>query len=180
MVLAADKRATAGYYVAHRRTKKIVRVWDKIAITTAGLVADAQALADYLESSLKYYTLTAKHPVTVRLAAHYLSQILYSYKLFPLLVQLIVAGYDTEPRLFGLDWYGGIIEDKYIATGSGTPIAMGIIESEYSEDLSTEEARRLAVKAIKAALRRDAATGDGVDTLIIEKERVEEKTELLS
>jgi len=170
VVLAADRRATAGTFIAHRQTRKIILVDSRLAITTAGLVADAQVLADYLSNQIRYYTLTSKHPFTVKAAASFLSAVLYSYKFFPFIVQLLVGGYDTAPRLYSLDWFGSVLEERYTATGSGSPIALGVIEEGYSEDLSVESARELAVRAVRMALRRDAATGDGVDSVVITKE----------
>lgn len=170
VVLAADKRATAGTFIAHRQTKKIILVDSRLAITTAGLVADAQVLADYLSNQIRYYTMVSKHPFTVKAAASFLSAILYSYKFFPFIVQLLVGGYDTAPRLYSLDWFGSVLEEKYTATGSGSPIALGVIEDGYREDLSVEEARQLAVRAVRMALRRDSATGDGIDSVVITKD----------
>jgi len=174
VVLAADRRATAGTFIAHKRTKKILKVGDKMALTTAGLVADAQVLADFLNVELKYLTITRKQPVTVREAAHLLSLILYRYKAFPFYVQLILGGYDSAPRLFSLDLFGSVLEERYAATGSGSPIAVGVLEEGFREDMEPEDARRLAVKAVQMALRRDSATGDGVDSVIINKEGIKE------
>ena len=174
VILAADRRATAGTYIAHKKTKKIVKVNEKMALTTAGLVADAQVLADVLQNEIRYYELTTKNKMSVKAATYYLSSILYSYKLFPFLVQLLVGGYDSKPRLFSLDWYGSVLEEQYTATGSGSPIAIGVIEEGYREGMEPEEARSLAVKAVKAALKRDAATGDGIDSVIITKDGISE------
>lgn len=174
VVLAADRRATAGTFIAHRQTKKIVLVDSRLAITTAGLVADAQVLAEILANQIKYYSLISKHPFTVKAAATLLSTILHSYRLFPFVVQLLVAGYDVAPRLYSLDWYGSVLEEKYAATGSGSPIALGVIEEGYSEDMSPEEARQLAVRAVRMALRRDAATGDGIDSVVITRDGTRE------
>lgn len=170
VILAADKRATSGTFIAHRQTKKIILVDSKLAITTAGLVADAQVLADFLSNQIRYYSLVSKHPFTVKAAATLLSSVLYSYKFFPFIVQLLVGGYDTAPRLYSLDWFGSVLEEKYAATGSGSPIALGVIEDGYRDDLSVDEARELAVRAVRMALRRDSATGDGIDSAVITKD----------
>ncbi|MGB9831212.1 MAG: archaeal proteasome endopeptidase complex subunit beta [Fervidicoccus fontis] len=174
VILAADRRATAGTFIAHRKTRKILKITDKMALTTAGLVADAQVLADWLNTQMNYLTITKKQPVTVREAAHLLSLLLYRYKLFPFYVQLILGGYDTAPRLFSLDLYGSLVEEKYTSTGSGSPIAIGVLEDGYRENMSPEEARKLAVKAVQMALKRDSATGDGVDSVIITSEGIKE------
>ena len=167
VVLAADKRATAGYYVAHKRTRKVVRITDYMAMTTAGLVADAQMLAEYLRVEAQYYEMQTGQRMPVKAAATLLSNILFSARLFPYIVQLLLGGYDTEPRLYSLDWYGTITEEKYVATGSGSPTAIGVLEDGYREDLSVDEAVDLAKKAVMSSIRRDAFTGNGVLIAII-------------
>jgi len=176
VILAADKRATAGTLIASRRVRKIVKITDYAAMTVSGLVADAQALADLVREEARLYSLTNGRDLTVRGIATLLSNILFSSKWFPYLVQLIVGGYDSEPRLYTLDPYGSITEDKYTATGSGSPVAYGVLEDNYREDLSVDEAIEIAKKAIRAAILRDSATGDGIDVVIIGKNEYIEKT----
>ena len=92
VILAADRRATSGIYVAHKKTRKIIQVTDYMAVTTAGLVADAQVLADWLANHARYYQYTTKRRLSVRAAAEYLSAILHSSRFFPYIVQLILGG----------------------------------------------------------------------------------------
>jgi len=168
VLLAADRRATTGYYVAHKKTRKILIVDDRIAVTTAGLVADAQMLADWIKNEIRRYKLLFKKPMKVSAVATLLSNAIFSSsKMFPYIVQLLVGGYDDAPRLYNLDWFGTLTEEKYIATGSGSPIAMGVIEDGYREDLSMEEAEKLVLRAVTSALKRDTATGNGVDVAVI-------------
>ncbi len=179
VVLAADKRATAGYYVAHKHVKKIIPVDDRIVITTAGLVADAQMLVNWIRTEITYYKLSQKKPMKVRSVTTLLANVLFSNsRFYPYIVQLLVGGYDDAPRLFNLDWFGSMTEEKYIATGSGSPIALGVIEDGYSEDLNIEEAEKLAVRAVASALKRDTATGNGIDVAVVTREGVREKTYL--
>ncbi len=179
VVLAADKRATAGYYVAHKHVKKIVPVDDRIVITTAGLVADAQMLVNWIRTEIMYYKLSQKKPMKVRSVTTLLANVLFSNsRFYPYIVQLLVGGYDDAPRLFNLDWFGSMTEEKYVATGSGSPIALGVIEDGYTEALSIDEAEKLAVRAVASALRRDTATGNGIDVAIVTKDGVREKTYL--
>ncbi len=175
VVLAADKRATAGFFIASRKVKKIVKITDYAAMTISGLVADAQTLAEFVREEAKFYELTYNVKPSVKWIANLLSTILFSSKWFPYIVQLIVGGYDVKPRIYTLDPYGSITEEKYTATGSGSPVAIGIIESEYREDLTLDEAMQLAAKAVKAATLRDVASGDGVDVLAIGKDGMIEK-----
>ena len=176
VILAADKRATAGYYIAHKRVRKILRVDDRIAITTAGLVADAQMLVSRIQNEIKYYKLTLGRPISVKTVASILSLILHSSRYSPYIVQLLVGGYDTAPRLYMLEFFGAITEEKYTATGSGSPIAIGVIEGEYNPEMSVEDAVQLAVKAVKSAMSRDSASGEGVDVVVITKDKYEERT----
>ncbi|MEB3860917.1 MAG: archaeal proteasome endopeptidase complex subunit beta [Desulfurococcales archaeon] len=174
-ILAADKRATAGMLIASRTVKKIVKLTDYSAMTVSGLVADAQALAELVREETRLYELTNGVRLSVRGIATLLSNLLFSSKWFPYLVQLIVGGYDTRPRLYTLDPYGSLTEETYTATGSGSPVAYGVLEDSYREDLDLEEAVKVAVSAVKSAIRRDVATGDGVDVVIIGRNLYEER-----
>ena len=169
VVLAADRRATAVYFVAHKRTRKIVKITDYMAMTTAGLVADAQVLAEWLSNFANYYELVNKKRLSVIAAAQYLSAILHSSKYYPYIVQLLLGGYDTEPRLFNIDWFGSVTEEKYVATGSGSPTAIGVIEDQYNPKMTIEEAVELAKRAVLSSIRRDSFTGNGVDVVVIGK-----------
>ena len=177
VVLAADKRATTGYYIAHKRVKKIARIHDRMALTMSGVVADAQAIADILRLELKYYELLHRTPVTVKMAATLASNILFTSRILPFVVQLIIAGYDTQPRVFALDLFGTVTEEKYVATGSGSPIAIGILERRYDEGMDVMEAAKLAVMSVNAALERDVASGEGVDLVIITSKEYREFSE---
>ncbi|MCE4613032.1 MAG: archaeal proteasome endopeptidase complex subunit beta [Desulfurococcales archaeon] len=169
VVLAADKRATAGMLVASRRVKKIVKLTDYAAMTLSGLVADAQALTDIIREEAKMYQLETKRRLSVRGLATILSNILFSSKWFPYLVQLLVGGYDEKPRLYTLDPYGSITEEEFAATGSGSPVAYGVLEENYRKDASVEEATKIAANAVRAAILRDTGTGDGIDVVVIGK-----------
>ncbi len=175
VILAADKRATAGLLIASRRVKKIVKLTDYAAMTVSGVVADAQALADIIREEARLYEMTHGRKLSVKGIATLLSNILFSSKFFPFIVQLIVGGYDNAPRLYTLDFFGSITEDKYTATGSGSPVAYGVLEERYREDMSLDEAVEVAVQAVRSAMLRDAASGDGVDVVIIGAGRFEEK-----
>ena len=170
VVLAADRRATAGYYVAHKRTRKIIKIADYMAMTTAGLVADAQALAEWLSLEVQHYTLINKKRMSVQAAAQLLATVLHSSRFYPYIVQLLLGGYDTAPRLYNIDWYGGVTEEKYVVTGSGSPTAIGVIEDQYREDMSIDEAVDLAKRAVASSIKRDAFTGNGVNVVVIGKD----------
>ncbi len=175
VVLAADKRATTGYYVAHKKVRKIAKIDERAAMTISGLVADAQTLIDVVKAEISYYKLSSKKPVTIKTIASILSNIIFAYsRVLPYIVQLIVAGYDFQPRIYVLDWFGTLTEEDYTATGSGSPIAISVIESSFREKLDRNEAIKLAVTAVNAAMKRDTASGEGVDVVVITENGVEE------
>ncbi|MEM1541922.1 MAG: proteasome subunit beta [Ignisphaera sp.] len=179
VVLAADKKATAGLYVAHKNVKKIAKISNNCALTIAGLVADAQTLADYLRVESHYYQVVNRRPMSIRSMASLLGLLLNEYKYFPFIVQLLLGGYDyyEGPRLFAIELYGDVTEEKYAATGSGSPLAISIIESNYTEDLDLDDSIKLAVKAVAAASSRDVFSGGvGIDVVIIGKNMYREHT----
>ncbi len=168
VVLATDTRATAGFFVAHRTAKKIHKVSDYIAMTIAGRVADAQALVDLMRANVRHFEVTHGRRMQVRALATLLSTYMFYYRWFPYQTQLIVGGVDDSgPHLFNVDPLGGVTEEKVISTGSGSPVALGVLEAEYREDLSIDEAVELAYKAVAVAIRRDIGSGDSIDVAYI-------------
>ncbi len=169
VILGAEKRLSYGGFVVSHSAKKVYKITDYLGLALAGLFADMQAIAKILAAELSYHELTIGRRMTVRAAAKLLASILYSNKYFPFLSEILVGGIEPngETRLYVMDPVGSIIEDDYAAIGSGAPIAIGVLENGYKPELSLEDAKKLAVAAIKAAIERDAMSGDGIDLLII-------------
>ncbi|MEM2528845.1 MAG: proteasome subunit beta [Ignisphaera sp.] len=181
IVVAAEKRISYGGYVVSRVGKKVFKIGDRMVIAAAGLFADMQTLSRVLSAEVMYRELLLSSKMRVRAAAKLLSAILYSYKLMPFLSEIIFAGHDEEGfHLYVLDPIGSIIDDNYAAIGTGAPIAIGIIESEYKSDISLATAVEIAVKAVKAAISRDAISGDGIDIATVDRNGVKERSILLS
>jgi proteasome beta subunit len=169
VVLAADKRASSGIYVAHRNVKKIEIIDERTAMTIAGLVADAQILANYLRNENKLYQIRTGRRMSLRAMGSLLALILNESKYFPYIVQLLLGGIDVDdkPRLYQINIFGDLTEEKYVATGSGSPIAIGVLESNYSEDLDLDRAIAVARDAVLSAIKRDVFTGEGIDVVVI-------------
>ncbi|MEM4020649.1 MAG: proteasome subunit beta [Desulfurococcaceae archaeon] len=178
VILAADKRATAGPMVYHKAVKKIAKITDYSALTISGLVADAQFLIENARYFAKLYELRTLKPISLRSLATRLALILSIYlRQAPFIVQLLLGGHDLGgPALYYIDLYGTISTEKYMATGSGSPLAFGVLESEYREDMGVQDAVNLAFKAIATALLRDGYSGEGVDIVVIGPGIYEEKT----
>jgi len=169
VVLASDRRATMGYLIASKDIDKIYPVSANIAMTIAGGVGDAQTLVRWMKAELKLYELKHERPATVEAAATLLANILTQYKLFPFFVQLLIGGLDEKPRLFSVDMLGGITEENMTSTGSGSPIAYGVLEELYTGDKDITVNLPIAAKAVSAAMKRDAASGERVDLVVITK-----------
>ncbi len=173
VVMATDTRATVlPGFVAHKRVKKVYKVTRNVGMTIAGVPAEAINLLDILRANATLYQIQRKRIVPVKTVANLASVVLFSQRLFPYGVQIIIGGYDEEGyHLYSLDPFGSAIEDNMISTGSGSPVAYGILESGYRDDIKLNDGLVLAVKAINAAIRRDAYTGDSFDVATITREK---------
>jgi proteasome beta subunit len=168
VVLAAEKRVSYGGYVMSKVGKKVFLVKDRFGMAFAGLFADIQTLSRLMNVEIHAYEIQNERPMTVKAAARLLSVILYQYKYYPFLSEVIFGGIDEEgAHLYVMDALGSLVEDDYAAIGTGAPIAIGIIEGGYRKDMDPEEAEKLAIKAVKMAIERDAVSGDGIDVVII-------------
>ncbi|AIY90817.1 Proteasome subunit beta, archaeal [Geoglobus acetivorans] len=187
VVMATEKRATMGHFIASKRARKIYQVSDRVAMTTAGSVGDAQFLARLIKVEMNLYEAQKEKRPTVRAIATMTSNLLHSTRYFPYLVQLLIGGVDENgASVFSIDPIGGAIEETdIVATGSGSPMAYGVLEDAYTEGLTVDEAVELAVRAINSAMKRDSASGDGIDVVKITPEmyyelRKEEVEQILS
>lgn len=170
VVLGAERKATMGYLVASKDTTKILKLDEHIAMTIAGVVGDAQALDRYIKAELKLYKLNEGNRIPVNAAANLISNILYSRRFYPYIVQLVVGGYDDKPRLFSFDPSGGMQEEKeFFSTGSGSPTALGVLEDKYKKGMSLDAAKEMVIRAIFSATKRDIASGgSGIDINVID------------
>ncbi len=177
VILASEKRVAYGYLVVSKGVKKVFKITDQIGVACAGLVGDMQILAREVEAQASLYDMDTGRKIPVRSAAKLMANILFNRRYAPLITQTIVGGLDEEgPSLFVLDVLGSLIPDKYAVVGSGTELAIGVLEEGYKEGLKLKEAKELVTRAIKSAISRDVMSGDGIDFLIITKEGVTEET----
>ena len=174
-VLAADRRATAGTMIAHKHTRKVYKIDDNIGLTTAGLVGDLQVLARYITAEAELYKLKRNRAITVEAAATLTANILGGRRYFPYWVQLVIGGVDPKgSHVFSLDMAGGSLEDKWVSTGSGSPYVYGVLEDHWTDDTDTKAGVDLAIRAVTMAMRRDAASGEGIDVAVINRDGYKE------
>ncbi len=171
VVLASEKRLSYNGFVLSKNVRKVHPITSHIGIGFAGLHGDIERLVKILKAQAQYYEIEIGREISVRSLAKYYSNLLFSYKTTPFYVESIVGGVDWRgPQIYVLDPVGSLIEDKYSVAGTGAPIAIGVIETNYSAEMSVGEAKELAKKAVLEAIERDAVSGDGVDILVITRD----------
>jgi proteasome beta subunit len=178
VILASDTRVTMGFFVAHRKGKKVYKIDDNLAMTISGNVADAQRTVDVLKVNAQLYRLNMARPMPVSSASRLVANMLFSSRYAPLLAQILIGGMDdTGPHVFSIDPFGSITEEKCVATGSGSPVAYGVLEDKYRHDATIKDMLNIVVKAVDSAMRRNAATGDSFDVSVIDKKGYRELNE---
>ncbi len=177
VILAAEKRVSYGFFIASKGGKKVFKITDQIGAACAGLVSDMQVLVRDVEANANLFSMDVGRKISVRATAKLMSNILFNRRMMPLITQTIVGGIDEEgPSIWVLDVLGSVLPDDYAVVGTGTEIAIAVIEESYKKDLKVAEAKDLATRAIKSAISRDTMSGDGIDFLIITKKGVIEET----
>jgi proteasome beta subunit len=175
VILGSDTRVTMGYFVAHHKGKKIYQIDQHLAMTIAGNLADAQKAVDILKANSQLYRLNYERLMPVNTAARVLANLLFSTRYAPLGTQILVGGVDsTGPHVYAMDPFGSVTEEKCVSTGSGSPIAYGILEDRYNKDAMIKDLTPVVVKAVRAAMKRDIGSGDSFDVVIIDKNGVKE------
>lgn len=158
VILATDRRASlGGRFVSNKSADKIIPVHTRAAITISGGVGAGQSFADQLRAEADLYENRRGEEMSMEALATTAANIIRGMRVVPLL-----GGVDEEGgHLFSLDPAGGLMEDTYGATGSGMQLAYGLLEQEFEEEMSREDAESVAVRAVESASERDTASGNG-------------------
>src|SRR5512133_3823493 len=172
VILSAEKRVSYGNFVVNKNTKKTFPVTNEVGAACAGMIADMQVLVRQVAALDKIRKLETRRNVAPNSIAKMMSVIMFERRFFPLLTQVIVGGLEYNPQIYTLDPLGSVLPDKYAAVGTGAEMALGIMDSEYRDNLPEERASDLAVKAIKSSIQRDASSGDGMDILTISQDKI--------
>ncbi len=178
VILSSDTRVTMGTFIAHKKGKKIYKIDDHIAMTISGSVADAQRVVDILTANAQLYKMNFGRPIPIKAASRLIANLLFSSRYAPLIAQVLIGGVDdTGAHVFSLDPLGSLTEEKCVATGSGSPVAYGVLEDRYREGAPAKELMPIVVHAVKAAMKRDIGSGNSFDVVIINEEGYRELSE---
>ena len=170
VVLGSDRRASKGFFIGSKITQKITKIDDTLAVAIAGQLSDADYMVKLVKAERNLIELRRGFPVTVKESARLIANQAYTglknYQ--PYFVELLVGGVDQEGgQIFVADMSGAITSEEFASSGSGSPIAYGVLESIYHKDVTNEQAKEIATKAVAAAMERDPGSGNGIDVLTI-------------
>jgi proteasome beta subunit len=159
VLLATDRRASlGGRFVSNKTANKIFEVHPTAAITISGGVGDGQTLAKQIRAQTSLYETRRGRDMSMEALSTTAANVIRGMRVVPLLGGVD----DTGPHLYSLDPAGGLMEDTYGATGSGMQLAYGLLEQEFEEGMSMDDAESVAVRAVESASERDTASGNGV------------------
>jgi proteasome beta subunit len=178
VIMATEHRATGGTMIMHKKTQKLFKLDDNMAMTVAGLVGDAQLLTRFISAEVELYKMKRGEQISVKAAATLMANILSGQRYFPYWVGLLIGGWDREGgHVYSLDAVGGSIADKFVSVGSGSPFVYGVLEDYYKDGMSATEGVDLAIRGITIAMKRDSASGDGIDVCVISQKEFKLLTE---
>lgn len=171
VVMAGDRRATAGNLIAHRTMEKVVEADRHSGVAIAGAAGAAMEMIRLFQLQLEHYEKVEGTSLSLEGKANQLSMMVrgnLQAAMMGMVVVPIFGGYDLRRecgRLWDYDATGGRYEERdYVATGSGSLHAGTVIKVGFRDDLSRDDAVNLACRALWEAADADSATG-GPDAL---------------
>lgn len=171
VIVAADTRATGGNIVADKNCAKIHQLAPNIFCSGAGTAADCDHVTEMIKRNLELHRLNTHTGSRVYTAAQMVAAHVFRYG-GHVGTHLIIGGVDVKgPQLIEVDNGGNVVALPYLTMGSGCLAAMGIMESQYKENMSEEEAKNLCITAIEAGIYHDLGSGSNVDVCIIKKDK---------
>ena len=176
VVLGAERRITLGSFVRSKSGKKVFRVTENVGAVCAGMVADMQNLVKEVSVYSKLKELESRKPLKPNSVAKLMSTLMFQNRYAPLLTQVILGGVGQKPVVYVLDPLGSVISDQYATVGTGEETAIGVVEAGYSATITLKEARELLLSSIKAAIARDAMSGNGIDLLTVDRTGIKEES----
>ncbi|MDD5699810.1 MAG: proteasome subunit beta [Candidatus Nanoarchaeia archaeon] len=176
VVMAADRRGTAGGMILSKNVKKVFPINDYIVMSGCGSAMEVTKIPKYVAAELKLKELKSKTRPSVKQAANLLSNLRISGQ-----SAFLLAGFneDGTTELYSTDPSGYVekVEDYDANFGSGMPFVLGLLERQYKKGLSVEEGVKLAVEALKSSTQRDTGSGNGIDVFAITKDGIKKAVE---
>ena len=173
VVMASDQRASlGGRVISNKNVQKVEEIQPNAALSISGSVGGSQSFVRSLRAEANLYEARRGEYMSINALATMASNLLRGGPFF--LVVPILGGVDEDgAHVYSLDPGGSAMTDKYTAQGSGMPYALGVLEQEYDEGMSMDEAVTAAAHAIQSASERDTASGNGIHITKITEDEVE-------
>ncbi|MGB9359702.1 MAG: proteasome subunit beta [Acidimicrobiia bacterium] len=166
ILMAGDRRATAGNVIAHRRVKKVYPADDRSAVAISGTAGMAIELTKLFQTEIEHYEKIEGARLSLDGKANYLARMVrgnLALAFQGLIVVPLFCGYDDQAqtgKLYSYDVVGGRYDEQdYATTGSGGNEARAFLKGAWSDGMSQTEAIRVALEALIAAAEEDSATG---------------------
>ena len=175
VVVATDMRASlGGRFVSNKDVQKVEQIHPTAALTLVGSVGGAQSFIRSLRAEVNLYEARRGEDISIGALATLAGNFARGGPFFA--INPILGGVDDEGHhVYSIDPAGGVMEDDYTVTGSGLTVAYGTLEREYEDDMTNDEAKRVAASGIKAAVERDTGSGNGVFLATVTDEGVDIK-----
>ncbi len=182
VVMAGDRKATAGGMVMQKNAKKVVQINDYLVVSGTGMSSDIDMLQKWIKAELRLKELRDKKRPSINEAANLIAMIAYRNirqpSMVPFIAGTLAAGIndDGTVELYSIEPAGSVnkIEDYDANFSSGMPYIMGLLERQYKKGLTVQEGIKLATEAIKASSERDTGSGFGIDIFTITKEGIKQ------
>ncbi|OEL15393.1 Proteasome subunit beta type-6 [Dichanthelium oligosanthes] len=135
--------------------------------------ADTQVISDYVRYFLHQHTIQLGQPATVKVASNLIRLLAYQNKNM-LQAGMIVGGWDKYEggQIFSVPLGGTILRQPFAIGGSGSSYLYALLDHEWKEGMSQEEAEKFVVKVVSLAMARDGASGGVVRTVTINADGV--------
>jgi proteasome beta subunit len=166
VIMAGDRRSTAGSMIAQRDIEKVFRSDDYSCVGIAGVAGIGLELVRLFQLELEHYEKIEGRSLSLEGKANRLAAFVrgnLGAAMQGLVVVPLFAGYDEEAgqgRIFSYDVAGGRYEEhKFHSIGSGSVFARGSLKKLYTDGMSADEAVAMCMQALYDAADDDSATG---------------------
>jgi len=160
VIVSVDSRATQGPFIASQSVKKVIEINPFLLGTMAGGAADCQFWERDLGRQCRLFELRNKERISVAAASKLLANTMYQYRGYGLSMGTMITGWDKNgPQLFYVDNDATRLKGNLFSVGSGSTYAYGVLDNDYSYDMTVDQAIELGKRAILHAVHRDAYSG---------------------
>ncbi len=172
VVIGTESQATAGYTVATKKAQKLFKINDYTAATISGGVADCQYVVNQLQALSRLKQVEDDKVPDPQYIASMTRNVLFSGRSY-FLCMMIIGGFSQKSKkglLYGVDLLGTLYEEeRFISFGSGSPFSLGVLEADWTKNLTKSAGIKLIETAISSSRERDAASGFSLQIASIDK-----------